>query len=62
VLFREAQHFLCHFREIGILEHQAAEGIAATGIKPGGDDNQVYGELSLDLLKGFGPDRHIGIF
>src|SRR5436309_5447850 len=52
MLLSDAKDFLCHFREIGIFQHQSAQRISEARVETGGDDDEIWREPSLDFMKG----------
>src|SRR5207247_4965090 len=54
MLLSNAKDFLCHFGEIGIFQHQAAQRISEARVETGGDDDEIWREPSLDFMDGIG--------
>src|SRR2546426_8446992 len=52
MLLSDAKDFLCHFREIGIFQHQSAQRISEARVETGGDDDEIWRGHSLDFLNG----------
>ena len=52
MLLSDAKDFLCHFREIGIFQHQSAQRISEARVETGGDDDEIWREPSLDFMNG----------
>src|SRR2546422_10748389 len=52
MLLSDAKDFLCHFREIGIFQHQSAQRISEARVETGGDDDEIWREHSLHFMNG----------
>src|SRR5436853_6096122 len=46
MLLSDAKDFLCHFREIGIFQHQSAQRISEARVETGGDDDEIWRDPS----------------